>query len=54
MLTWAVIFLNILALYMARRNRGHYRGDLGCLVLTVPADVAICYLAYLIVQSLVR
>jgi hypothetical protein len=54
MLTWAVIFLNIIALNMARKNKGHYRGDLGCLALTIPADVVICYLIYCIINKIVQ
>jgi hypothetical protein len=50
MLTWSVIFLNIFGVIIARKNRGSFRGDLGCLVLTVPADLVICYLLYLIIH----
>ena len=54
MLTWAVILLNIFGVYVARKDKGRFRGDLGCLVLTIPADVAICYLVYCIVTKIVH
>ena len=54
MLTWAVILLNIFGVYVARKDKGHFHGDLGCLAFTIPADVAICYFLYCIVNKIVH